>query len=386
MKLILFLGSGISFPTLGVGVKQLTDSLLQDQWFRHTDGAYYPGASPTVYLTDLTRTLQGFLGILKVNADGYNVARGRGAANYEDLFYLARQLADDEKGIARNPGLGPFVDQVRAALSQHAAQARLPHLPDLAEVAEETCTFIQCVVRAKLTTTNTPLGLDPIAELARSPQVSSLDIVTLNHDLLVETFLESHGIVFSDGFGLPVGDVRYFDPSTFRGTQKIRLFKLHGSINWLRFRTRGADMFSDRYGIQVGGNQFICHDGNGELLDNLDITPHFLTGSFNKIVSYAYGPFAEMHWWFHKLLKEHDRVAMSGYGWNDKGINIRLMEWLHSTNPTRMCLMYRRPESLKDSDSPLRHRYDDLVQRGRIRPMGKWMQETDLNEIRTSLQ
>jgi len=77
---------------------------------------------------------------------------------------------------------------------------------------------------------------------------------------------------------------------------------------------------------------------------------------------------------------------MSGYGWNDKGINVRLMDWLHSPRPTRLCVMHERPESLKQSDSPLPYRYDDLVRERRIVPAPKWMQNTSLNELMAALQ
>lgn len=386
MTLMLFLGSGVSLPTLGVGVKQLTDSILYDQWFRHTDAAYYPGRSSALHLVDQVPLLQGLLHILKAHADNYNAPRGLGESNYEDLFYLARQLADDGMDNMRNPAILGFVKQVEGELQQFAAQDGLQLKAPLHAVAEEACTLIQSVVRARLSTTKTPVGLDLVLELAKSAQITSLDIVTLNHDLLVEAVLAQNGVAYTDGFGNPDGDVRYFEPATFNSGQKVRLFKLHGSINWFRFREQGGNVFSDRYGIQVGGDAFRCRNAHGEFLSNLDITPHFLTGAFNKIVAYTYGPIAEMHWWFHKMLNEHDRIAMSGYGWNDKGINIRLIEWLHLSVQKHVCLMHEKPESLKQSNSPLWHRYDELVRESRIVAIRKWMQNTTLAELMAAIQ
>jgi hypothetical protein len=386
MKLILFLGSGVSVPTLNVGLKQLTTSVLHDQWFSHTDGAYYPGSPGTVHPKNPTPLLQGLLDILKTHVERYNASRGRGEANYEDLFFLARQLADDGMGNMRNPAIHGFIQQIEAELNQLANQSGLRLVAPLHEIADQACTFIQCVVKINLSKTSSPVGLQLISDLFRSAQVTLLDIVTLNHDLLVETELLHNGIPFADGFGDPDGDVRYFNPSTYYPAQKVRLFKLHGSIDWFRFRPHGGDVFSDRYGIQVSGNTFQCQNASGELLGNLDITPHFLTGAFNKIVAYGYGPFAEMHWWFHKLLHDHNRIAMSGYGWNDKGINIRLIEWLHSSGQRRLCVMHENPKALKQSDSPLWHRFDELVNQGRIVPIPKWMQNTNLGELLAAMQ
>jgi hypothetical protein len=54
-------------------------------------------------------------------------------------------------------------------------------------------------------------GLDLVSDLAMSDLVDELNIVTLNHDTLVEQVLAANGIDFSDGFGGPDGDVRWFE-------------------------------------------------------------------------------------------------------------------------------------------------------------------------------
>jgi hypothetical protein len=208
-----------------------------------------------------------------------------------------------------------------------------------------------------------------------------LDIFTLNHDLLPESLLAESSIPFADGFGAAEGHVRYFDPKVYESNCKVRLFKLHGSVNWFRFRKKEGDVFNDRYGIQVGGDSVFVRDEHGNLLNNLDVTPHFLTGINNKILAYGSGPVAEMHWWFHKQLKECTTIAMSGYGWNDKGINTRLMEWLHKPGNRRLVVMHESPETLTQSKSGMWHRYQPLADAGRIVPIRKWMQDTTLVEL-----
>jgi hypothetical protein len=161
------------------------------------------------------------------------------------------------------------------------------------------------------------------------------------------------------------------------------LFKLHGSINWYRFRLEHENPFSDRFGIVVGNDPHHARDGKGKLLNRIDIAPWVLAGTHSKAVQYGFGIYAEMHFWFHRLLEEHTVMAMSGYGWGDRGINGRLMQWLHSVRQPRLVLMHERPDDLAQySKSSLWNRYEPLVNAGRIVPVRKWMQHVDFEEIR----
>lgn len=83
---------------------------------------------------------------------------------------------------------------------------------------------------------------DFAAWVARGDYRYPIEIFTVNYDLLLETALEGHGVPYFDGFvgnlrarfrtdlvEAPVGDPGGYVPSSF-----IRLWKLHGSVNWLR--------------------------------------------------------------------------------------------------------------------------------------------------------
>jgi hypothetical protein len=250
-------------------------------------------------------------------------------------------------------------------------------------MANLACEFIRCVVEQKLAHPPRIEGLDLIESLARSPDFERVDVVTLNHDLLIELFLKQKGIQFVDGFSARVGDVRYFDPNLFESDAKVRLFKLHGSIDWYRFRGEHGNPFSDRFGISVGAAAAHARDGQGKLLDNIEVIPWFLAGTHTKAVQYSFGIYAEMHFWLHRLLKEHSVMLMSGYGWGDRAINGRLIEWLHSSRQRRVILMHENlDEIVRYSKSALWNRYDPLVAAGRIVPMPKWMQHVNVDEIR----
>lgn len=89
-------------------------------------------------------------------------------------------------------------------------------------------------------------NLSPMSHLAawaaRADYRHPVEIFTVNYDLLLETALEGHGVPYFDGFvgnlqakfrtdlvEAPVGDSGGYVASRF-----VRLWKLHGSVNWVR--------------------------------------------------------------------------------------------------------------------------------------------------------
>jgi hypothetical protein len=205
----------------------------------------------------------------------------------------------------------------------------------------------------------------------------------LNHDLLYEEYLRSINVTPNDGFRAEKENakVRFFDFDNFDGSSKIRLFKLHGSINWYRFKSKQNRDGHLKFGIPVSHDPTHCEDDTIELSSN---TPEFLTGTFNKYAAYGLHIYADFHHWFHRLLREHNTILISGYGWGDRGINQRLFEWfLHSTK-NRMVLMHKEEElpkllaSFKDTQrSSLRN----LIGRGRVLKTGNWMSCTKAEEV-----
>ena len=89
-------------------------------------------------------------------------------------------------------------------------------------------------------------NLTPMSHLAawaaRADYRHPVEIFTVNYDLLLETALEEHGVPYFDGF---VGNLRARfrtdlvealpgDPAWYVASRFVRLWKLHGSVNWER--------------------------------------------------------------------------------------------------------------------------------------------------------
>lgn len=89
-------------------------------------------------------------------------------------------------------------------------------------------------------------NLTPMSHFAawagRADYRHPIEIFTVNYDLLLETALEEHGVPYFDGF---VGNLKARfradlveappgDPSGYVASRFVRLWKLHGSVNWER--------------------------------------------------------------------------------------------------------------------------------------------------------
>lgn len=334
MRLMLFFGSGISYISELPNVDKITKELLHGKWHSHTDQNFYPGDAPNHYfeLGNLVPRLQKFLSIvMKTTGDLIE------NPTYEDYFYLVQQIAYYKLQEIDNPAIFRFVQALEEKTRDLYESTRWEQSVNLKLLAIKSCDFIQCVVWHLLQKPVQIDGLTIIGDLHKYGL--KFDIATLNHDLLVERYLSDNHIGYFDGFGEPDGDIRYFKPKRFNQTEDIRLYKLHGSINWFRYRKS-----VDSYLCLIGNDYMHCRDARGRFIEVIDQIPKFLTGSYNKMTEYGFGIIAWMHFKFFEQLYKCNTIIMSGYGWNDRGISGQLMHWLLSSKKNRIILLHENPE------------------------------------------
>lgn len=388
LKPMLFLGSGISLPTGLPDLSEITAQLFQKEWHKHSDQTFYPGPSPNPHDQgdEYVFVVKSFLKLLNEFSAPYLLDRRSAKTNYEDIYYLCRQIVDNERLEIDNPAIEPFVRIIRRKSKCLISQlSDSYHSVDLAELASNAMVYINCVIYYALYTNKMPIGLGLICELAKV--CKALDIVSLNHDLLIENELNTNKIEFVDGFGKPNSDVRLFDSRLFdKRTPSIKLYKLHGSINWHRFQDEvsqgGHKKYVDRYCASLNRDFQHSKSGRRRLLF-LNYTPIFLTGTYNKLSDYNFGIIRHIQTKFEKAITQHNIIIMSGYGWNDRGINGQLFDWLFSSSHKRIILLHKDPEKKikEESRSGMWHRYDKLVSEGRLIPIKKWLSEISLDEI-----
>ncbi len=98
------------------------------------------------------------------------------------------------------------------------------------------------------------VGLDMLHEIVDHDKIDQSYVITVNHDTLVEQYLDSLGVQYVDGFGKVEGDVRWYNPRVYQTEHaKVKLIKLHGSTNWNFFQLTLPDGSAvDRRAIHVG--------------------------------------------------------------------------------------------------------------------------------------
>ena len=229
--------------------------------------------------------------------------------------------------------------------------------------------------------------LNILKEACLDDQFYNIDIFTLNHDTVLEKCLSQNTVQFTDGFGEPQNDVRYWDPNLFENSSsRVRLFKLHGSINWFRFRSEDGD---SKRSIGIPNDRDFWHtkDLQGQLQWPEDKRPMLLVGTFNKMFDYLTSIFVDLYCQFHHSLCKIDQLIVCGYGFGDKGINNRIFEWVNSSLNHRFIIIHPDSEKLCEQTRRgiLRNNWNILVSQNKLISIPKKIENTSWQEIKECL-
>jgi hypothetical protein len=340
------LGAGFSQAAGYSSTDDVTKRVLSGTGvYRHTDSTYYLSSPAAVgsYLKPVTQ----FLAELGALVDRY-LARFDGSCgrtcNYEDLSYLAGQIHGSESGEWDNPALLPLHDQLQPAIKRLLANEHGNSIGSLIDLAAEAQNYIADVVWRLLDIPPTGTNhLDLATSALADPDLRVEAIGTLNHDTHFERSLRDRGISLSDGFEKTINDVRYWKPRLLlTRTASVPYLKLHGSIDWFRFRPKGTTWWEEEIGIPLIDDYWHTHDAHGQLQYPIDGRPLLLVGTHNKISEYSSGVFADLHFVFRQRLRKTRVLVVAGYGFGDKGINTAILEWVYS-DPKRS-IIYIHPD------------------------------------------
>ena len=374
MKMILFLGSGVStaskLPTVPEIWERIRDSTEQPRVLQllekldELDSAYLKNSAPYESRGTYQYTGQIY----------------RTGTTYEDLFFLASQIVLNGSGLLADATADAFANLVRREGKLFLEGATdLAQTVDLYKLARQACQFIEKMV-AELLFCTSPVGFDLVPSLARLHSVERLNIVTLNHDTLVEQVLIANRIPFTDGFGDPDGDLRWYE-DRFDDSSKVSLIKPHGSINWYGI---GDFKIVQSVGI-MDRNVADWKDSQGFHPRYINSTPSLLTGA-SKVSSYNRGIFSDMHYRLQRALRESTVIVMSGYGWGDDPLNFHIGYWLDRNRANTLILLHTKPDDLVDRSKELMSMYRSYVENKRIIPIKKWLSDTSLSDIESYFQ
>lgn len=104
MKLLLFVGSGISLPSGMPSVQTIDDALLNEKWWHHSNGSFQlRRPEHTIEFGIRAERVQAFLCILKAEVADYFSSMREFTASYGDLHYVCCQIRDKVRGELLDP-------------------------------------------------------------------------------------------------------------------------------------------------------------------------------------------------------------------------------------------------------------------------------------------
>lgn len=354
MKTAVLLGAGSSIPAGFPSTDGLTKTVLSGAGIKRLgDGAYYlmssdEGERAVVRLVNCAvRHIHG-------RAKRYFAEWNESRPHYEHLYYLAKQLWDEEMGEMENPAVGPFTKSLNAELTPLLETASGQDVPNTLDgLYREVCHYIADIVWRNLDQEPGQTNhLIPLAEACESGRVVS--IATLCHDTHVETFLRKEGIEVADGFSALQDGYRYWKDD-FSSCTATPFLKLHGSVDWL---------------LYGGHSSQICIPPKGQYQQRLRAEdgvhvyaargrPELLIGTFNKLAEYSQGISLELYYRFRRMLNAADQLAICGYSFGDKGINTVILEWFYAKlDRRRLLLIHPDTEDLiENARAAIRYRW-----------------------------
>ena len=171
---------------------------------------------------------------------------------------------------------------------------------------------------------------------------SGIDIFTTNHDSVIEHFLSSK-VQYVDGFETNTdGDVRWLNTGLFDEPDvQVRLFKLHGAINWFRFYHPFENSSPAKVALSKSKGSSCHRNANGNNLHLSCARPLILIGTTNKVFEYYYGVFLDFLSRFQRILEGADRLVVSGFSFADMGITRNIFGWLSSKHSRTMLVIDR---------------------------------------------
>ncbi len=364
MKAAILLGAGSSLPAGYPSTRCLTNRVLCGKGVKRQSKGTYSKKDATLLNCMVRRIhseVEGYFSYWNERLADFSAWKGR-LANYEDLFYLARQASDEVLGNMENPAVHSFITKLRADMSTlvEAANAEkkdpnktsYPNIPDdFDKLFGETCNYISKTVSSRLRPK--PTSTDHLKSFVKACETGNVTgISTLCHDTHVETHLKKKGIALADGFSEKEEEgVRYWD-GDFSSNSKTPFLKLHGSVNWFLFRPHcSSPWYDERIGIsRKGGHNHTKRDGVPRMRP--ESIPLLLIGTFNKVADYNQRIFLDLHHRFRSTLREADQLIVCGYSFGDKGINTAVIEWYYGKRGRRFLIIHPDPCELFSNARP----------------------------------
>lgn len=379
------LGAGVSLAAGMPSTSELTAKVLEGAVSRGMDSHYRLGLAQPWNAENWSLDHVGLVMVvvheLKTEVDAFYSGYPARIANYEDIYYLAVQIADAMSGEFDNPALRLLVERLAPILAPLFTSVQRGATVEemLLEAGNETVRCIEDVVWQSLAGAPTKSTMMPAAVgAAADEELDGLDVFTLNHDTVLEESLKSAGIPFADGFAEQQGSVCPWNMALLQnGPARTRVVKLHGSIDWCYYGGLGLAKTVDRnmYHFTLPDETISQEWGLGH--------PVILCGTFNKMLEYLRGPFLDLHLLFREALDSVNLLVVSGYSFGDKGINNRLWEWMADDRGRRLVVVHENHDALvREARGMVKKNWESWKEAGKLICVPKWFEAVTWAEIK----
>ncbi len=392
MKVAFLFGSGISLKAGYPRVSNITEIVLSGEGIsRHTDSEYY-FIKPLYGLEEdeNVNRIVSFLSLINKEVTTYYADNKLNQIpNYEDFYYYVRQMHDEIYGEQENSIVFKYIQTIKSNKAICLkAKNKLFNDFKFEDLINETMTYINNIVTRMLYQPKDDISyLKLFQSLNTDEEIESSDFFSLNHDLLLEKYFSENKINFCDGFDERKGDIRNFNIRLYDSENKLKLYKLHGSIDWHKYREENKDWRGDFIGKPVIDDIHHTKDENGKFINPIDNKSKILIGTFNKLIDYNSGIFSDLFHLFSSKLKQNNLLIISGYGFSDKGINTKIMEWYYTNDENKILLIHKNSNSLKEkARGAVSNKWDLWIKEKRLIIIEKWFQDVIWEELKSLLK
>lgn len=330
-KIAFLFGSGVSIPAKMPKTNEISDLIFEGKNIIRDSAMNFFIGNPSGFnwsiYKDVPKRVQSFIKILKSELTEYYKDSTR-PINYEDVYYLLDFFRLNYYDNEGNPSFKYLLKEFEPRIKEllFPIDPLLDHNFELNELIEETRNYIKDLVTILLSQKAQSFdGFKLLKESIDNAKSFPIEIFTLNHDAIIEQFLQSETIIFNDGFEKKDNDYSFWNPCLFDVDNKINLYKIHGSVNWHYF---DEESWKDRRICKVSPNAFWRNPKKSILL----------IGTYNKLSEYNRNPFLELFYRFNSQLNKCTHLIVSGYSFSDKGVNEKIFDWL-LTNSNRKIII-----------------------------------------------
>ena len=310
--------------------------------------------------------------------------------NYEDIYYVIFQVHEGLSGNFENPAIQPLINELERKLKFRFANRTY----DLIKICTLTMNYIRSMVETKLSIQKNDFEevlkhhdyLQLIKDIINSGDFEKVNIFTLNHDKILEYYFDYNGINFEEGFSFfgKYPDFKVFDFRKFNENfSGIYLYKLHGSIDWYSGWPEDAIWLNKKYIKPLDDTKDPNHLKGLEHVEGL---PEFLIGTFNKMLSYNSPLYNRLMCEFSSQLDSSNRLIIAGYGFSDKGINTKLIDWFSNNQDNKAVII--APDickTIQNARLAIRSKFRDLRKCGRLKITEKGIEDADYYEVSRKL-